>query len=50
MITAPHLHAMVIHFPIALLIVGFLLELISILTKNLFFKKVSFYLLLTLTK
>ena len=29
MITAPHLHAMVIHFPIALLIAGFFSELIS---------------------
>ncbi|WP_341906767.1 DUF2231 domain-containing protein [Fluviicola taffensis] len=46
MITAPHLHAMVIHFPIALLMVGFLSEGISLFSKNEFFKKASFYLLI----
>lgn len=45
MITAPHFHAMVIHFPIALLIVGFLSELIALICKKLFFKNVSLYLL-----
>jgi uncharacterized membrane protein len=46
MITAPHLHAMVIHFPIALLMIGFLTELISVFSKNQFFKNASFYLLI----
>jgi uncharacterized membrane protein len=46
MITAPHFHAMVIHFPIALLIVGFLSELIALISKKLFFKNASLYLLL----
>nr|WP_315176786.1 DUF2231 domain-containing protein [uncultured Flavobacterium sp.] len=46
MITAPHFHAMVIHFPIALLIVGFLSELIGLINKKLFFKNASLYLLL----
>ncbi len=46
MITAPHLHAMVIHFPIALLIVGFLSELIALFTKRKFFKDAAFYLLI----
>lgn len=46
MITAPHLHAMVIHFPIALLMAGFLSELITLISKNEFFKQASFYLLL----
>jgi len=46
MITASHLHAMVIHFPIALLMVGFLSELIGLYTKKHFFKDVSFYLLI----
>ena len=46
MITAPHLHALVIHFPIALLIVGFLSELIALFSKKQFFKNASLYLLL----
>lgn len=46
MITAPHLHALVIHFPIALLMVGFLSELIALFSKRLFFKQASFYLLI----
>jgi len=46
MITAPHLHALVIHFPIALLIAGFLSELIALFSKNPFFKNASFYLLI----
>jgi uncharacterized membrane protein len=46
MITAPHLHALVIHFPIALLMAGFLSELIALFSKNVFFKNASFYLLL----
>ncbi|MCP9768728.1 DUF2231 domain-containing protein [Lacihabitans sp. LS3-19] len=45
MITAPHLHAMVIHFPIALLMIGFLSEIIAVFSKWQFFKNVSFYLL-----
>jgi len=46
MISATHLHAMIIHFPIALLMVGFLSELIAIFIKNDFFKNAAFYLLL----
>jgi uncharacterized membrane protein len=46
MITAPHLHAMVIHFPIALLLAGFLSELIALVSKNPFFKNASLYLLI----
>lgn len=46
MFTAPHIHAMVIHFPIALLLVGFLSELIGLFTKKHFFKNVAFYLLI----
>ncbi|MCR9099950.1 MAG: DUF2231 domain-containing protein [bacterium] len=46
MITAPHLHAMVIHFPIALLMAGFLSELIALINKKQFFKNASFYLLI----
>ena len=46
MITAPHLHAMVIHFPIALLMIAFLSELIALFSKRLFFKNAALYLLI----
>lgn len=46
MITSTHLHAMLIHFPVALLLVGFLSEVISLITKKEFFKNAAFYLLL----
>ncbi len=46
MFTATHLHAMIIHFPIALLMAGFLSEIVSVVTKKEFFKSVAFYLLL----
>lgn len=46
MFTAPHIHAMVIHFPIALLLTGFLSELIAIFSKKQFFKNASSYFLL----
>lgn len=46
MISATHLHAILIHFPIALIIVGFLTEIIHLFSKKEFFKNVAFYLLL----
>jgi uncharacterized membrane protein len=46
MLTAPHSHAMVIPFPIALVLAGFLSELIGLFTKKQFFKNVAFYLLI----
>lgn len=46
MITSTHLHAMVIHFPIALLIIGFLSEIIAVFNKKTFFHQAAFYLLL----
>lgn len=46
MITAPHLHAMAIHFPIALLMVAFLSELIALFSKRQFFKNAALYLLI----
>lgn len=49
MITATHLHAMIVHFPIALLLVGFLFEIIGLIRKSSFFKQASFYLLLLTT-
>lgn len=46
MISATHLHAIIIHFPIALLMVGFFSELFAVFIKNDFFKNAAFYLLL----
>lgn len=46
MIASTHLHAMVIHFPIALLIIGFLSELLSLLLKKPFLNQAAFYLLI----
>ncbi len=45
MISSTHLHAMVVHFPIALLLVGFLFETISFFYKKDFFRQSAFYLL-----
>ena len=41
-----HIHPMLVHFPIALLIVGFLSETIGLITKKEFFSTAGFYLLL----
>lgn len=46
MISATHLHAMIIHFPIALLLIGFLSEVIGIILKKSFFNQTAFYLLI----
>ncbi len=37
MISATHLHAILIHFPIALIIVGFFSEIIHLFSKKEFF-------------
>ncbi|MBK6622388.1 MAG: hypothetical protein IPH04_09245 [Saprospirales bacterium] len=46
MLSATHLHAMIVHFPIALLLAGFLSEVISLFNKREFFRQGSFFLLL----
>ena len=46
MISATHLHAMAVHFPIALLITGFLSELASFIFKKSFFRQAAFCLLI----
>lgn len=46
MISATHLHAMIIHFPIALLMAGFLSEILGMVTKKEFFKNAAVFLLL----
>ncbi|KAF0239792.1 DUF2231 domain-containing protein [Sediminibacterium sp.] len=45
MISSTHLHAMVVHFPIALLMVAFLFEVTSYFYKKEFFRQSAFYLL-----
>lgn len=46
MISSTHFHAMVVHFPIALLMAGFLFEVISFFFNKIFFRLSAFYLLL----
>jgi uncharacterized membrane protein len=47
MFTTGHLHPMLVHFPIALIVIGFLAESTSYIVKReLYLQKVSFYLLL----
>jgi len=45
MFDTSHLHPMIVHFPIALLIVGFLAEVIGLVLKKEFFTTAAFYLL-----
>lgn len=46
MFSSTHIHAMLIHFPIALLVVGFLVEIVAFIIKKEFYKNLSFFLLL----
>jgi uncharacterized membrane protein len=46
MFDTTHIHPMIVHFPIALIIVGFLADLIGILLKKEFFSRTGFYLLI----
>lgn len=46
MFDTSHLHPMVVHFPIALLITGFLFEIAGLVIKKEFFSKAGFYLLI----
>jgi len=46
MFSATHLHAMIVHFPVALVIVAFVSELASIILKRRFYQQVSLYLLI----
>lgn len=44
MFDSSHFHPMMVHFPIALLVVGFLSDLLSVFFKNQCFPKAGFYL------
>ena len=46
MFDTSHLHPMIIHFPIALLMIGFLADIIGVVFKKEFFTKAGFYLLI----
>jgi uncharacterized membrane protein len=46
MFDATHLHPMMVHFPIALLIVGFLAELVGLVLKREFFNRMGLILLI----
>ncbi len=46
MISSTHLHAMIVHFPIALLLVGFLSEIIGLFSTRFFFRQAALYLLI----
>ena len=46
MFTATHLHAMIVHFPIALVLVAFVSELAGFFIQKKFFQQVSLYLLI----
>jgi len=46
MFDTSHLHPVIIHFPIALLIIGFLADIIGMVFKKEFFTKAGFYLLI----
>jgi uncharacterized membrane protein len=45
MFDTSHLHPMIVHFPIALLIIGFIADLAGLISKREFFSKMGFYLL-----
>jgi uncharacterized membrane protein len=46
MLDTTHIHPMIVHFPIALLIIGFLFDFVGEVFKKEFFGKAAFYLLL----
>jgi uncharacterized membrane protein len=47
MIELTHIHPMIVHFPIALLLIGFLSEVVGLITRKKFFSDAAFLLLVT---
>ncbi|WP_372755011.1 DUF2231 domain-containing protein [Labilibaculum sp.] len=46
MFTATHLHAMIVHFPVALVLVAFFTEILGIVLKKEFYRQATFYILI----
>jgi uncharacterized membrane protein len=46
MFTATHLHAMIVHFPVALVLVAFFTEILGLILKKKFYQQATFYILL----
>ncbi|BAX81671.1 DUF2231 domain-containing protein [Labilibaculum antarcticum] len=45
MFTATHLHAMIVHFPVALVLVAFFTEVLGLILKKKFYQQATFYIL-----
>ncbi len=46
MFSATHLHAMIVHFPVALVLVAFFTEVLGLILKKKFYQQVTIYILL----
>lgn len=46
MFTATHLHAMIVHFPVALVLVAFFTEILGLILKKKFYQQATFYILI----
>ena len=46
MFTATHLHAMIVHFPVALVLVAFFTEVLGLILKKKFYQQATFYILI----
>ena len=46
MFTATHLHAMIVHFPVALVLVAFFTEVLGLILKKKFYEQATFYILI----
>ncbi|MDI3521508.1 MAG: hypothetical protein PWR04_1496 [Anaerophaga sp.] len=46
MLTATHLHAMIVHFPVALVLVAFFTEVLGLIFKKKFYQQATFYILI----
>ncbi len=49
MFTATHLHAMIVHFPVALVLVAFFTEVLGLILKKKFYQQATFYVLILAT-
>jgi uncharacterized membrane protein len=49
MFTATHLHAMIVHFPVALVLVAFFTDVLGLILKKKFYQQATFYVLILAT-